>query len=61
LHSIRVGVPLSQMADRVCPSIFYDRNLASVNFKMLKAARVGKFKHLVDDQVAAVPAGTSIR
>jgi hypothetical protein len=56
-HSLKARVPASQMMDQVCPALIPEpfKNPAFDCFKMLKAARIGKFKYFTDDRVAAGP------
>jgi hypothetical protein len=52
-RGLRGGMPTSRLLDRACPALFPDRAVIYGAFKMLKAARVGNFRYLVDDGLAA--------
>jgi hypothetical protein len=54
-RGLRARLPASQLMGQACPALFPDPNLAYECFKMLKAARIGKFKYFVDDRVASAP------
>jgi hypothetical protein len=61
-RGLRNHVPTAVLLDRAY-SIYADRDIAYVHFKMLKAAKMGAFVELQDDRVATVPepAGAIVR
>jgi hypothetical protein len=61
-RDLKARVPASRLMDQVCPQLaLWNRDSAYECFKMLKAARVGKFKYFNDDRVAAAPEARTLR
>jgi hypothetical protein len=55
-RSLKSRVPASQLIGQVCPALLPDRDCTYECFKLLKAARIGRFKYFIDDRVAAAAA-----
>jgi hypothetical protein len=51
-RGLRRGLPVSRLVDLSYPTLFPDRALMHGSFQMLKDARVGKFRDMVDDGLA---------
>lgn len=61
-RGLEAGVPASQLMSQAGPLFPWKPKYVYECFKMLKAARIGKFKYFVDDRVAAAPeASTAVR
>jgi hypothetical protein len=51
-RGLQRGLPASLLVDLSCPMLFPDRALMYGYFQMLKEARIGKFRDMVDDGLA---------
>ena len=61
-RGLEARVPASQLMSQASPLFPWKPKYVYECFKMLKAARIGKFKYFVDDRVAAAPeASTAVR
>ncbi len=61
-RSLEAGLPASQLMSQAKPLFPWKPKYVYESFKMLRDARIGKFKDFVDDRVAAVPeASTAVR
>jgi hypothetical protein len=53
-RGLQRGLPASRVVDLAHPELFVDRSVIHSRFQMLKEARVGKFRNMVDDGLAVM-------
>ena len=59
VRSLKIKVPASLIASQACPGLYPSQDDIYKSFRMLKTARIGPYKDLVDDRVAAAPEGSA--
>jgi hypothetical protein len=59
-RALESGMPSSRLLDVACPALFRKRAMIYESFKMLHQARVGSFRYLIDDGLAAKNDGSSV-
>jgi hypothetical protein len=59
-NALESGMPSSQIMNLACPIFHPDRAMIYESFKMLQQARVGRFRYMVDDGLAAKYDGLSV-
>jgi hypothetical protein len=59
-NALERGMPTSQILNMACPIFHPDRAMIYESFKMLQQARVGSFRYMVDDGLAAKYDGLSV-
>jgi hypothetical protein len=58
-RNLMAKLPASELIGRACPVLYPDPDIMYEQFKVLKAARFGRFTDLIDDRVAVVPESTA--
>jgi hypothetical protein len=59
VRSLKAKVPASLIVSRACPDLFPTPDDLYNFFRMLRTARIGLFKDLVDDRIATAPEGSA--
>ncbi len=59
VRSLKTKVPASLIVSQACPGLYPSQDDLYNSFRMLKTARIGPFKDLVDDRIATAPEGSA--